>query len=94
MRAMLVQAAWNIFRKRDSDPLKTWALAIAKKRGKRIAAVALARRLAGVLWAMWRDGTAYDPANVGQASARGKRQEAERTQRTAKAIEAVSARPA
>jgi hypothetical protein len=23
--------------------------------------VALARKLAGVLWAMWRDGTVYDP---------------------------------
>ncbi len=94
VRAMLVQAAWNILRTRASDPLKTWALAIAKRSGKRIAAVALARRLAGVLWAMWRDGSAYDPAYVGQASARGKGQEAERTQRTAKAIEAVSARPA
>jgi hypothetical protein len=29
-------------------------------RGKRIAAVALARRLAGVLYAMWRDGVPYD----------------------------------
>jgi hypothetical protein len=38
-----------------------WGDRIAKTRGKRIAAIAVARKLAGVLWAMWRDGTAYDP---------------------------------
>lgn len=71
VRAMLVQASWQILRLRGDDPLKTWASAIAKRRGKRIAVVALARRLAGVLWAMWRDGTVYDPALVGRTSARG-----------------------
>ncbi len=45
--------------------------ALAKTRGKRIAAVALARRLAGVLWAMWRDGTVYDPGLQARDSARG-----------------------
>jgi hypothetical protein len=44
--------------------LRAWALAIARRRGKRIAAVALARRLAGVLYAMWRDGVPYDAQRI------------------------------
>ena len=71
LRAMLIQAAWAIWRVRDDDPLKRWGHAVAKRRGKRIAVVAMARRLAGVLWALWRDGTVYDAARVGQAIARG-----------------------
>jgi transposase len=71
-RSMLVQSAWQILRAGDADdPLRRWADALAKTRGKRIAAVALARRLAGVLWAMWRDGTVYDPGLQARDSARG-----------------------
>lgn len=71
-RCMLVQAAWHILRAGSKDdPLHRWGMHIATKRGKKIASVALARRLAGVLWAMWRDGTVYDPALVGRASATG-----------------------
>ena len=36
-----------------------WAQAIAARRGKNIAIVALARRLARILYAMWRDGVDY-----------------------------------
>jgi len=71
IRSLLIEASWGIMRRRDDDPLRRWAQAVAKRRGKRVAVVALARRLAGVLWAMWRDGTVYDPAWVGQRSARG-----------------------
>jgi len=39
--------------------LKAWALAIAQRRGKRIATVALARPVAGILYAMWRDDAPY-----------------------------------
>jgi hypothetical protein len=60
-------------------------MAIAKRRGKRIAVVALARRLAGVLWAMWRDGTVYDPALVGDTSARGLKRQAQDIQLVAAA---------
>jgi transposase len=71
-RAMLVQSAWQILRAGDADdPLRRWADAVAKTRGKKIAAVALARRLAGVLWAMWRDGTVYDPGLQARQSAQG-----------------------
>jgi transposase len=87
LRAMLVQAAWNVMRQRASDPVKSWGMALSKKRGKRVAAVAVARRLAGILWAMWRHNSCYDRSKVGQSSARGKRQEATRTQLDATTIE-------
>ena len=95
LRALLVQAAWTILKGRPanetetprlSDPLRVWADALAQRRGKHIAAVALARRLAGVLWAMWRDGTVYDPDVVGRASASGKTREAQSSQLQAAAI--------
>jgi hypothetical protein len=34
---------------------------IAARRGKAAAVVALARKLAGILFALWRDGTEFDP---------------------------------
>jgi transposase len=72
VRAMLVQAGWSILRLADRhDPLRVWAEQVIKRRGKRIGVVALARRLAGILWAMWRDGTAYDAEWVGKHSQRG-----------------------
>ncbi len=62
MRWLLVEAAWRILRSKDPETaaLRAWAGALATRRGKRIAVVALARRLAGILFAMWRDGQAYD----------------------------------
>jgi transposase len=80
LRALLVQAGWCILRMKDTnDPIKSWGDALAQRRGKRIAVVALARRLAGVLWAMWRDGTVYDANVVGHASALGTEREAQAT---------------
>jgi transposase len=66
VRYLLVEAGWRILRTKDADlaVLRAWGLAIAARRGKSIAAVALARRLAGILYAMWRDGVAYDPAQL------------------------------
>ncbi len=61
MRHLLVEAAWRVMRSKDvaAAPLRGWAERIAQRRGRSIAAVALARRLAGILYAMWRDGTDY-----------------------------------
>lgn len=87
LRTLLVQAAWKILLMSDaSDPLKAWGDALVARRGKRVAVVALARRLAGVLWAMWRDGTVYDAAVVGQASAEGTARKAQATQLVAAGI--------
>jgi transposase len=71
LRALLVQAAHSVFRLRADDPLKRWGEAIAQRRGKRIAVIAVARRLVGILWAMWRDGSVYNPAKLGLATATG-----------------------
>jgi transposase len=77
LRSLLVEAAWSIARTDDkSDPLRCWVRALMDRRGKRIAVIALARRLAGVLWAMWRRGTAYDSQRLGRCAARGLRQHA------------------
>jgi transposase len=74
MRWLLVQAAWCILRRRprpETAALRAWADRIAGRRGRCIAAVALARRLAGILFAIWRDGTLYDATKVrGPAPAR------------------------
>ena len=62
-RWLLVEAAWVLLVKAKSaqaQPLQAWAQRIAARRGKRIAVVALARRLAGILYAMMRDGTEFD----------------------------------
>jgi hypothetical protein len=72
LRALLVQAAWAIVRSSNrSDPLNLWARKLIERRGIRVAVVALARRLVGVLWAMWRDGTVYDAQHLAQQGARG-----------------------
>ena len=65
-RWLLVEAGWRLLRATapEAAALRGWGQAIAARRGRRIAAVALARRLAGVLYAMWRDETAYDPARL------------------------------
>jgi transposase len=66
MRWLLVEAGWRIMRSRRSEctALRTWASQIALRRGKRIAVVALARRLSGILYAMWRDGNEYRAPNA------------------------------
>jgi transposase len=61
LRALLVQASWTIWRSKTADAaaLRTWAHALAARRGRRIAVVALARRLTRILYARWRDDTAF-----------------------------------
>lgn len=88
LRAMLVQSAWVILRQSARvDPLQRWALAVVERRGKRIAVIALARRLAGVLWAMWRNNTVYEPELVARSGARGLRRAAQNTELRAAALE-------
>lgn len=63
LRALLVQASWVIWRGRSAAgaDLRRWAQTLAARRGRRIAIVALARRLTRVLYAMWRDQTEFAP---------------------------------
>ena len=62
LRVLLVQAAWTIWRQRQGRAaLHAWVERLAARRGRRIAVVALARRLARMLYAMWRDDCDYRP---------------------------------
>lgn len=64
VRWTLGQACWNAWRHRPNDPLVMWAHQVAERRGRAIAIVAMTRKLAGILFAIWRDGTKYDPAKL------------------------------
>ncbi len=87
-RTMLVQAAWTIARSRDqNDPLKSWFDHVAKTRNKNVAVVGLARKLAGVLWAMWRDGTFYDPKAHAEQAVHGVSTSARQQLRRAQALQ-------
>jgi transposase len=63
VRWVLGQAAWALqvrCQDRAARPLQLWAAEIARKRGRQIATIALSRKLAGILYALWRDGTRYE----------------------------------
>jgi transposase len=61
VRWLLVQAAWSARNSKRFLPMVHWSHEVEKRRGKRVAIVALARKLAGILFAIWRDGTIFDP---------------------------------
>jgi transposase len=60
LRRTLVQAAWAARRCRQAHPMIAWVTEVEKRRGKRVAIIALARKMVGILYAIWRDGTTYD----------------------------------
>lgn len=64
LRFALVQGAWTLLRCRPNEPMTRWALSIAQRRNRKIAVTALARKLIGVLWAIWRDNADYDAAKT------------------------------
>lgn len=71
-RTLLVEAAWALLRWRNAknEALYDWAMRIAARRGKARACVAPARKMAGILYAMWRDGTEFDPLAVSRGVGR------------------------
>jgi transposase len=69
-RWLLGEAARGVLRMKgnpQTEPLRLWAERIAARRGTSVAVVALARRLAGIMLALWRDDTSYD---VGRLTSR------------------------
>jgi transposase len=64
VRWTLNQAAWTMTRCRPNDPCVQWFKQVAGRRGKKIAITALSRKMAGILYAMWRD---HKPYNAVQA---------------------------
>jgi transposase len=60
LRRCLVQAAWAVMLTRNkSHPMLEWVRQIAQRRSRPVAVIALARKLAGILFAIWRDGSTY-----------------------------------
>jgi transposase len=68
VRSLLVQAAWACWRSKQSASLRAWAEQLAARRGRRIAVVALARRLSRILYALWRDGATFDRSKLAAAA--------------------------
>jgi transposase len=64
LRSLLVQAAWACWRTTRGGALRAWVDRLAARRGKRIAVVALARRLSRILYAIWRDETVFQDRRV------------------------------
>ena len=69
VRWALGQAAWSIYIHRPHDPMVQWAKQVAARRGAPVAIMALARKLAHVLYAMWKHATTCDPARGARAIA-------------------------
>jgi transposase len=91
VRSLLVESAWTILRRSPAnDPLRQWAQAIVQRRGSRIAVTALARRLAGVLWAMWRHDTFYDPRILASAGEHSLKRAAQSLDERAQALRRAS----
>lgn len=64
LRILLVQAAWSIWRSKDAaaSRLRAWVQQVGDRRGRKPAIIALARKLAGILLAMWKKETDFRPA--------------------------------
>jgi len=63
VRALLYEAATVVLtRVRSDSALRRWGLKLKEKVGFKRAAVAVARKLAVILHALWRDGRVFDPA--------------------------------
>ncbi len=68
-RSLYEAASAMLTRYKGSTPLKTWGLKLAKRCHKK-AVVAVARKLAVIMHAMWRDGSEYaDRPKTGAAKA-------------------------
>jgi transposase len=66
VRWTLTQAAWSMTRCRPNDPIVQWFKQVAGRRGKKVAITALSRKMAGILYAMWRDQKSYNPSKAVQ----------------------------
>jgi transposase len=69
LRSALIQGAWSMMHLKGNDPMMRWAADLAQRRNRFVAVTALARKLAGVLWAIWTQGTTYQPTSTAASSA-------------------------
>ena len=67
LRTLLIHGARSVLchakRPGNPDSLRRWALCLEKRRGHNVAAVALASRLARIVWAVWRRDEEYKEVN-------------------------------
>lgn len=65
LRMLLIHGARAVLfsakRLKNPDRLRAWALGVARLRGHNKATVALANKMARIVWAVWRNGTEYNP---------------------------------
>lgn len=63
LRRQLIQGAWSIIRyaSKSNDRISVWALKVIERRGKQKAAVAIANKLARIIWAMLFHRSEYRP---------------------------------
>ncbi len=68
LRMLLIHGAravlWRAREKNDPGRLRAWALAVEMKRGHNKAAVALANKLARIVWAVWRKDMPFQEVTV------------------------------
>jgi transposase len=69
LRANLVQGAWWLIRCGEQDPVAQWAKQLMMRRPKQVVVCAVARKMAGILWAMWRNNKPYDADLLGRQAA-------------------------
>jgi len=66
LRMLLVHGArsvlWAARRTENPDRLRSWGLKVQEARGHNKAAVAVANKLARIVWAVWREETHYEPS--------------------------------
>jgi transposase len=62
LRALLTEAAWNTVGSNDPKalPIKEWFHRLEQRHGAGKAIIAVARRLAGILYALWRDNSTFE----------------------------------
>jgi transposase len=63
LRRLLIQGAWAVVRyaKNTQDRLSRWAAKLIERRGKHKAVVAVANKMARIIWSMLYHGTEYQP---------------------------------
>ncbi len=64
LRRLLIQGAWSVVRNahKNQDRLSRWAVKLIERRGKHKAVVAVANKIARIIWSMLYHGTEYNPA--------------------------------
>jgi transposase len=70
LRWLLVEAGNRLLNQRcaGAEELQAWGKGIESRRGRGVASVALARKLAGILFALWRDGANFNSKKLRKAA--------------------------